>query len=76
MPASFETRFANLNFDYNQTKRGRRIAANVAELPELLRGRSERVNKGYLPLIIAATFLGKFSCQFEQRLGFVEIDAG
>jgi len=52
------------------------IAANVAKLPELLRGRSERVNKGYLPLIIAATFLGKFSCQFEQRLGFVEIDAG
>jgi hypothetical protein len=32
MPASFETRFANLNFDYNQTKRGRRIAANVAKL--------------------------------------------
>jgi hypothetical protein len=34
--ASFETRFANLNFDYNQTKRGRRIAANIAKLPELL----------------------------------------
>jgi len=35
--ASFETRFANLNFDYNQTKRGQRIAANVAKLPELVR---------------------------------------
>jgi hypothetical protein len=34
--ASFETRFANLNFDYNQTKRGQRIAANIAKLPELL----------------------------------------
>jgi hypothetical protein len=30
--ASFETRFANLNFDYNQTKRGQKIAANVAKL--------------------------------------------
>jgi hypothetical protein len=35
--ASFETRFANLNFDYNQTKRGQRIAANVAKLPGLLK---------------------------------------
>jgi hypothetical protein len=34
--ASFETRFANLNFDYNQTKRGRRIVANVAKLPGLV----------------------------------------
>jgi hypothetical protein len=46
------------------------------EAAGVVEGRSERVNKGYLPLIIAATFLGKFSCQFEQRLGFVEIDAG
>ena len=49
----------------------RRIATNVAKLAELLSAKSERVSKGYLSLVIAATLLGKFNCQFEQRLGFV-----
>ena len=38
------------------------------------REKVERLSSGYLPLIIAATFLGKFGCQFEQRLGFLEVD--
>src|SRR6516165_1615189 len=39
-------------------------------------GVGERVSKGYLSLVVVATFLGKFSCQFEQCFGFVEITAG
>ena len=34
------------------------------------------VEVGYLLLVITVTFLGKFSCQFEQCLGLVEITAG
>ena len=37
---------------------------------------SARESVGYLLLVIAATFLGKFNCQFEQCLGFAEIGAG
>ena len=48
----------------------------VAKLVELLSAKSERVSKDYLPLVIAATFLDKFSCQFEECPGFLEIAAG
>ena len=52
-----------------------KVPANVAKLPELLRSaKGSGPSSTSLPLIIAATFLGKFSCQFEQGLGFVEVD--
>jgi hypothetical protein len=39
----------------------------VAKLPELLSAKGERVSKGYLSLVIVATFLGKFRWLIRHR---------